>query len=138
MPTLGGFEAIDWVSSSTKISRNTVRFDHPLFVGFFARLVVEEWDELPDTLSKAQLDARFLGEYNFLHISFLMNVINRGIELAIEERHKRSGVDVNRIHDLFEAFAFVSLSENSKNIDQIVKCIKSMGEIKPQKRRSTF
>ena len=64
---------------------------HPLFVGFFARLVVEEWDELSDTLSKAQLDARFLGEYNFLHISFLMNVINRGIELAIEERHKSSG-----------------------------------------------
>ena len=107
---------------------------HPLFVGFFARLVVEEWDELSDTLSKAQLDARFLGEYNFLHISFLMNVINRGIELAIEERHKSSGVDVNRIHELFEAFAFVSLSENSKNIDQIVKCIKSMGEIKPTKK----
>ena len=104
---------------------------HPLFVGFFARLVVEEWDELPDTLSNAQRDARFLGEYNFLHISFLMNVINRGIELAIEERHKSSDVDVNRIHDLFEAFAFVSLSENSKNINHIVKCIKLMGEFKP-------
>lgn len=104
---------------------------HPLFVGFFARLVIEEWNELPDTLSHVQKSARFLGKYNFLHISFLMNVINRGIELAIKERHANKNIDTDRIKELFEAFSFVSLSENTKDIDTIVNTIKLVTDLSP-------
>ncbi len=108
---------------------------HPLFVGFFARLVVEEWDELPDTLSNAQRDARFSGEYNFLHISFLMNVINKGIELAIAARHHDTKIDIDRMKELLEVFSFVSLSENTKDIKKIVNVINSIGEFNPTKKK---
>jgi len=107
---------------------------HPLFVGFFARLVVEEWDELPDTLSNAQRDARFSGEYNFLHISFLMNVIEKGIKLAIDARHHDTKIDSNRMKELLEVFSFVSLSENTKDIEKIVNIINSIGEFNPTRR----
>ena len=83
---------------------------HPLFVGLFCRLLIE--DRLENIKHDIkEMDMKLEGGMELHHINFLTQVIDIGLEISVKERSENA-VDESRLNKLRTAFCHMAVANH--------------------------
>ena len=83
---------------------------HPLFVGLFCRLLIE--DRLEEIkIDIKEMNMKLRGGIELHHINFLTQVIDVGLEISVKERSTDS-INQNRLNRIRDAFCHMSVANH--------------------------
>ena len=80
---------------------------HPLFVGFFCMLL--EKGALGRTKSSENFSSISIGSTKLVHVDFLQQVIEHGLEITISDRNIMEHLDLPEIKNIFQHIALASM-----------------------------
>ena len=116
-----------WGINSAQLSHSAaIQFDnydlrHPLFVGLFCMLIVDNALPKPEGITKGTM--KLSGPISFENVLFLKKVIEHGLNISIKEREKISDDNLDRIRRIFYYIASTSLITGLSKMSHILHYI---------------
>lgn len=116
-----------WGINSAQLSHSAaIQFDnydlrHPLFVGLFCMLIVDNALPKPEGITKGTM--KLSGPISFENVLFLKKVIEHGLNISIKEREKISDDKLERIRRIFYYIASTSLITGLSKMSHILHYI---------------